>query len=276
MVFTGVNSGLNQVGQQQSNYRSDMQPGRPGQVRQIIIGDTAANVAGEIAQVSTITIATGAGNYTATVDGQATAPVAFDTDDDTTAAALAAAIQGLNNAASIAVTVAAGVITLTHRNPGVTFAVSATGTNATVATPTPAAQTAAIPYGTVAVRIPGTDAKGVIRVPGSGSEVVLGLLVSASLEQIQPANAVSKLVSCERGEQADIIVQGYGYALFEAAANYGDTLYYRRAADGDLDTLGAFAGASGSGLIDISAKFVLEDDTFLTDDNLHCGLVRAV
>ncbi len=90
----------------------------------------------------TVTILSGSGDYTVTIGGNAVGPVAYITDDTTTAAAIVTAI-GLVAPASALVTAtsALGVVTLTAKHAGagmnaVAVTVTQTGAGATAATAT--------------------------------------------------------------------------------------------------------------------------------------------
>ncbi len=101
-----------------------------------LAGATLAAYEGTAAS-GTVTIASGSGNYTVTVNGQATGNVAWNTTDDQTATDVAAAINALTQTtlvAHVTASAAANVVTVTALHGGIQgnhITLSATGTGAT-------------------------------------------------------------------------------------------------------------------------------------------------
>ncbi|HEU4525504.1 MAG TPA: hypothetical protein VFR62_10815 [Gemmatimonadales bacterium] len=102
-----------------------------------LAGATVASYQGAQA-TGTITIASGSGNYTATINGQATGNVAYNTSDDQTATDLAAAINALSQTAvvdHVKASAATNVVTITALQGGIQgnhITLAGTGTGTTV------------------------------------------------------------------------------------------------------------------------------------------------
>lgn len=265
-------------GRQQTRYLIEMEKGRPG----LFVIQThveAACVNGEdVAQVSTITIATGSGNYTATLNEVTTATVAFDTDDTTTAALLRDALRDLDVAANFNITSAAGVITVTARFKGPAFTLTSTGTNATDATPTAAAVSGPITIGTLVRGVNGLGVESVV--PADAGDFSFGIAGGSDYAQLNyfQAEQETGIQVVERGMMVSILREGTCWALFETpgTANGVTPLLYRNAPDGALDTIGILNQSAGTGLVtptDITLKLL--EDTIPLENGLHAGFIEV-
>lgn len=262
-------------GQQQTRYLIEMDAARPG----LFVIQTqveAATVTGQdVAQVSTLTITAGSGNYTATLEGETTAVVAFDTDDNTTAGLLTDALRELDAAANYVITVAANVITVTHRFTGVTFVLDATGTGAVVATPTAAAQSSPITIGTLVRIADGQENDQVL--PASAGDTNWGIAGGSDYAQLNYFdNNPDGLQVVERGLSVSILREGTCWALFEVAATPVGGILYRDTADGALDVIGILNPNAGAGLTaptDMSIRLL--QNTVPLENGFHAGLVEV-
>lgn len=140
----------------QTGYNFNMDRALPGQIADSnYIGvESFANSSDSI-QSTTITIASGSGNYTATINGVATGNVAYTTSDTVTAGLLAAAINGLSTYNAVRATANAGVVTVTARVPNQSFTIAVTGTNATLAATQASTLTISSGSGTISAVING-------------------------------------------------------------------------------------------------------------------------
>lgn len=271
-LFPGI---IGYRGQNQTRYLIEMDSGRPG----IFVIQTqveAATVNGEdVAQTSTLTIAIGSGNYTATLNGETTPVVAFDTDDTTTAAALRDALRELTAAANFIITSAAGVITVVARFTGVPFTLTATGTNITPATPTAAVVSGPITIGTL-VRLANGQNRDTV-VPANLGDVNWGIAGGSDFGFTNFFETNDDgLVIVERGLDVSILRKGTVIALFEeAVVGFQSGILYRNAADGALDTIGILSGTAGAGKVVPSDLAInLLEDTFPLENGFHAGLVE--
>lgn len=153
---------------------------------------TLANSAGQVKQVDTITIGTVANAtvYTYSALGQT---VSYTSDADATAAEVTTGLLNAIRANSvlfgrlIPVSPGAGTITLTARYAGTanSFTSSVTGTGATVATTTPAAEPAVLPFGR-AVATLSTDGSGsgrLINAAPSTTNIIRGVSIRTNVAE---------------------------------------------------------------------------------------------
>ncbi len=131
-------------------------------------------------QSTTITIASGSGNYTATINGVATGNVAYTTSDTVTAGLLAAAINGLSTYNAVRATSSAGVVTVTARVPNQSFTIAVTGTNATLAATQSSTLTIATGSGTISAIINGVTTSVTWATSDASTAAALAAAINAS------------------------------------------------------------------------------------------------
>lgn len=261
-------------GERQTRYPIQMDQGRVGQIITGIRTESAFVSGQDVAEVRTLTIATGSGNYTATLEGETTATVAFDTDDTTTATALRDALRDLNAAANFTITSAAGVITITSRFTGAAFTLSATGNNITAAVGTAAVASSPITLGTL-VRIANGSSRQTA-LPASAGDRNWGIACNSSLAELNYFTASDNgLFLIERGKQFTVTREGTCFALFEVAGTPATGIRYRDTADGALDTIGALNPSAGTGLTQPTDLTIsLLEPTFDLNNGFYGGHVE--
>lgn len=177
-------------------------------------------------------------------------------DEDEVAAALADAIndEPLVNGVVLAES-ATDTVTVTARNGGIGFDY-ADGTD-TAATETQAnAEANAIPFGR-AVLLVGESDEGNLLVKLFDEDSIgdiLGVsLYTATTEKEHTDDIAGQSAAEYPGNHAvNVARKGRVYVETESDVSVGDSVYVRHTADGDLDALGAFAGASGTGLSELT------------------------
>jgi len=176
-------------------------------------------------------------------------------DEDAVAAALAAAINAepLVNGSVIA-EAATDTVTVTARVGGIGFQF-ADGTDTTATETQENAKAAAIPFGR-AVQLVGESDDGsfLVKLLSENAPAdVLGISMYTATTEKGRATGVGETIAAEYpgGHELNVGREGRFYVEVEADVSVGDSVYVRHTADGALDKLGAFAGASGSGLVEL-------------------------
>lgn len=247
----------------------------------VVMSTSNINAGGQATQVQTITVAAGAANDTilASINGAASAAVTFDTDNATTALALANAIRQSPNYGRVIVDVAGAVITVTARNPGVanavTLATTVTGAiTGTVAQTVAAADPTAIPFGSGVFydySVP-TDSIGdrpAVRVPQAGDTIqnFAGIARFRHTVENQEILAQYELSGDEDGaippnDDVDTLKDGGIYVRVEGAINPANAAQVRLVAATDGTPAGRFstAGSEGAGgaVLDVSSVISLK------------------
>lgn len=244
----------------QLNYRRNMRPGFPGMLYTGGIKETltALNDDPRAQQVVSFVVTALATSGTLTIQNIEFS-VADQADVAAVADALAAAVNAepLVNGLVIAESDGVDTVTVTARLGGVGFTFADDGGTTTTATEDQAnAEAAPINFGRAVVESgEARDGERLCKlIDTSTVSSILGIAhYSAQQEKPRPTGLFDETEAFYPGGSAvNILRSGMIYVETEGDVAVGDPVYVRHAADGALDQLGIFAGASGTGLAQIS------------------------
>lgn len=239
---------------------NELQRGRPGLIQSLgAPSESLINAAAELPKIATLTLSTASDDQVLTIDG-ITVTTAFDTDDDTTAAAIAGNINNDSVLRSIVkASVSSATVTITGKLGGFDFPISYSGTGGTLTTDGSgdsqvATTNPTIEFGLVVGFNSGdltnwTDATLPCRYPNSGSTIIRGIAGGSTIRQTKGLT----VPGYNRGEEVTIArfrTQSRIWAQFEESASSivpGESVFYRHTANGSLDQLGILTTTDDGG-----------------------------
>lgn len=243
-------------------------PGMQGSVYEESGNRTYYNAVGEVAQVSTITIGTAtATDYNVSINGIVSTYSAVSGD---TAAEIAEAFAAEINLNGVGVyaTYTATTVILTANTRGIPFTAIITGGGAgyALALTTAAASASVIEFGRAVVRAT-SDAEGLCRnfTADDGSQVFLGVAVFQNIPQVY--DPVTNTASAKYFPRNPVVVKARGsiWVEVEGTVTVDSPVYMRKAANGALNKIGVFAGASGTGLTQLTGARYISGGTGLAE-----------
>ena len=131
------------------------------------------------------------------------------------------------------------------------------GTNTTAAETQANATAASVPFGRAVLLAGEGDEGDMLAKLMDENEVgdILGVSVyTATFEKGRSTNPFDRIAAeYPGGSVLNVLREGRIYVETEGEVSVGDDVYVRHTADGDLDELGGFAGASGTGLVELTS-----------------------
>lgn len=256
-------------------------PGYPGLIKQLIKSDPYVNLAagGNTSFLVAIGTTADSTNYSFTAYGRTvtvnsgTSSTAANTQTLLIAAIKADSILAGRFTVAPTTTTTFTVTDRVYNNPSVA-SVSGGGTGYAI-TPTTVSGATQIPYGRMLIT-KATYPKGNMPFTGLGVSEIPSVSLPTASSDIEAgisiaSHALPRLgldpFSTSGARANDLIAaltQGSIWVQAESAIARGNTMYYRNAANGALTLLGAFAGASGTGLVAPTKFAVIPDDDSTT------------
>ena len=226
----------------------------PGQVLDLVQSADYNNAAVDTKQVVTVTIGTAtAGDYTVTALGQtATFTRAAETAAQI-ATGLAAALGGGAISGRFTISSTATTVVLTNKISGDTTPVTGTGgTGYGVASVAPTIA-ANIGFGLIVSKGASVvESLQTCKLPDAAGNALAG--VSMSDKSVPAIGGFGNNTTVyQSGAVVGVLEDGKVCLVAESAIAMADTLYFRHTANGALTTLGAVAGASGTGLATLAS-----------------------